>query len=120
MASESLLSFEQIDGVTVGRLQATEITSGLDEILQVKLSEVCDADQPVKFILDLSDMTYLCTTGLGTLVMFLKRVKNCNGQLALAGLKGHCRNVLRVTRLEDVFDLCDDVPEALEKIRGAA
>jgi hypothetical protein len=30
MASERLLSFEQIDGVTVGRLQATEIISGLD------------------------------------------------------------------------------------------
>ena len=57
------------------------------------------------------------SVAMGGMVVLLRRVKRAEGRLALAGLSGHCLNVMQVTGLEKVFDLYASVQDALEGIR---
>ena len=113
MMSEEPVNFEEQADVTVAALQDTELTASIGEVLQGKLLELTTADRPVKFVLELSNLRFLGSVGLGMLVVFLKRIKAHEGRLALAGLTGHCRNVIEVTGLCKILDLYKDVPSAL-------
>ena len=111
--SEEPISFQEEADVTVAALQDPELTAAIGEVLHGKLLELTTAERPVKFILDLSNLSFLGSVGLGMLVVFLKRINAHEGRLALAGLTGHCRNVIEVTGLCKVLDLYKDVPSAL-------
>ena len=112
--------FQTVDDVTVATPQEPEITPKIGEVLRARLLELASAGQPAKFILDLSNLTFLGSIGLGVLVVFLKWVKASNAQLALAGLTKHCRNVMEVMGLNRVFKLHDSVSAAIEALQRAA
>lgn len=111
--TEQGISFRNEGDVTVAILQEPELTAATGEILQARLLELTASERPARFILELSNLKFLGSVGLGMLVVFLKRVKAHEGRLALAGLTGHCRNVIEVTGLCKVLDLYKDVPSAL-------
>ena len=55
--------------------------------------------------MDLSGLTYIDSSGLGTLVTINKRVKEKNGRLVLAGAQGLPLDLIKRTRLDKVFTL---------------
>lgn len=63
-------------------------------------------------IVDLSEVDYLDSSGLGTLVAGLKRSKEHGGQVYLVSPKPRIARVLEVTGLNDVFSVLDSVDEA--------
>jgi len=111
--TEQTISFQDEGDVTVAIVRDPELTAATGEVLHGKLLELTTAERPARFILDLSSLKFLGSVGLGMLVVLLKRIKACEGRLALAGLTGHCRNVIEVTGLWKVLDLYKDVPSAL-------
>lgn len=119
MMSEQTISFEDVGDVTVAALRGCEITHQTGELLYARLRDLSDAGRPVKVVLDLSSLTFLGSVGLTVMVVFLKRVSSADGRFALAGLAGQCRNVMSVIRMDRVFDLYEDVPAALEALRGS-
>jgi len=60
---------------------------------------------------------FLNSIGIGALVVFLKHVKECGGQLVLVGLKGHNLSVLKVVGLTKAFNVCPDIEAGIEAIR---
>ena len=67
-----------------------------------------------KLIVNLAGVGFMDSTGLGVLVGGLKRVKERNGTLALAGVQGTVMRVLSVTGLNAVFPMHDSVEQAAE------
>ena len=59
----------------------------------------------VELTLDLSNMTFVDSTGLGVLVGIRRRVRETGGTLALSGLTPATTKVLEITGLSRVFDL---------------
>ncbi|MHB8073040.1 STAS domain-containing protein [Desulfosporosinus fructosivorans] len=55
--------------------------------------------------IDLSELTYIDSSGLGTLVTINKRTKERNGSLVLAGAKGLPFELIKRTRLDKVFTI---------------
>lgn len=55
--------------------------------------------------MDLSGLTYIDSSGLGTLVTINKRTKEKNGKLVLAGAQGLPLDLIKRTRLDKVFVL---------------
>jgi len=53
--------------------------------------------------MDLSGLTYIDSSGLGTLVTINKRVKEKNGRLVLTGARGLPMDLIKRTRLDRVF-----------------
>lgn len=55
--------------------------------------------------IDLSGLTYIDSSGLGTLVTINKRIKEKNGRLVLMGAQGLPFELIKRTRLDKVFTI---------------
>ena len=71
-------------------------------------------------LLDLEQITYLDSGGVGSLVAMFRHVTRQGGQLKLLRPSACVRRVLGITRLTGVFDIFDDEPDALLNLGGAA
>jgi anti-sigma B factor antagonist len=65
-----------------------------------------------RIVVNLEKVGFMDSTGLGVLVGGLKRVKEKEGTLALAGAHGTVLRVLNVTGLNSVFPMHDTVEQA--------
>lgn len=65
-----------------------------------------------RIVVNLEKVDFMDSTGLGVLVGGLKRVKEKDGSLALAGAHGTVLRVLSVTGLNSVFPLHETVEQA--------
>ena len=61
-----------------------------------------------KIILNLADVDYLDSSGLGELVSSFTTVRNAGGELKLLNLTQKVHDILFVTKLYTVFDIRDD------------
>lgn len=66
------------------------------------------ADGKKKIILNLADVDYLDSSGVGELVGSFTTVRNAGGELKLLNLTQKVHDVLYVTKLYTVFDIKDD------------
>jgi len=61
-----------------------------------------------KIILNLADVDYIDSSGVGELVGCFTTVRNAGGELKLLNLTQKVHDVLQVTKLYTVFDIRDD------------
>lgn len=66
------------------------------------------AEGKKKIILNLADVDYLDSSGVGELVGAFTTVRNAGGELKLMNLTQKVQDVLYVTKLYTVFDIRDD------------
>jgi len=66
------------------------------------------ADGKKKIILNLADVDYLDSSGVGELVGCFTTVRNAGGELKLLNLSQKVHDVLHVTKLYTVFDIRDN------------
>ena len=65
-----------------------------------------------KIVLDLSNVSYIDSAGLGSLVAILKDIRNAGKSLTLASLKPNVKRIFEMTRLDKVFKIVDTPEEA--------
>ena len=65
-------------------------------------------DQRTMILLNLADVDYIDSSGLGELVSGFTAVKNRNGELKLLHLTKKVRDLLQITKLFTVFDVFTD------------
>ncbi|MBV9082977.1 MAG: STAS domain-containing protein [Acidobacteriaceae bacterium] len=66
-----------------------------------------------KILLNLSDVSYIDSSGIGELVSGFTTVTNGGGQLKLVGLSKRVKDLLQITKLYTVFDVYDDEAAAI-------
>jgi anti-sigma B factor antagonist len=64
-------------------------------------------------IIDLKDVRFVDSSGLGSLVSGFKNASARNGNLKLSGLQPQVRSMFELTRLHRVFEIFPDAEEAL-------
>ena len=67
-----------------------------------------------KVIVDLSEVTYIDSSGVASLVEALQAAKKNGSQFSLAAVSEPTRRVLELARLDKVFTLYDSVEEGLQ------
>jgi len=67
----------------------------------------------IKSLLNLADITYIDSSGIGELVSAFTTVKNRGGVLKLVNLTKKMHDLLQITKLYTVFDVYDDETSAL-------
>jgi anti-sigma B factor antagonist len=70
-----------------------------------------------KFLMNLADVDYIDSAGLGELVMAFTRVRNEGGQVKLLKLTHRLRDLLQITKLLTVFDSFENETEALKSMK---
>ena len=70
-------------------------------------------DQRKMILLNLADVDYIDSSGIGELVSAFTTVKNQSGDLKLLHLTKKVRDLLQITKLYTVFDVFTDEPTAV-------
>lgn len=85
------------------------------EILKTleKLGDVIDNRKNVRMVLDLENVEYLSSAGLGRLVALLKKALNGGGAIHLANVQPDIRELFEVMRLTQIFKIFPGQNEAL-------
>ncbi len=66
------------------------------------------AEQKTKIVLNLADVDYIDSSGVGELVGSFTAVRKAGGELKLLNLSQKVQDVLHVTKLYTVFDIRED------------
>ena len=88
---------------------------GLDTVPEF-LKEIRAANDPV-VILDFTELSYIDSAGVGSLVQTLATLKKSDRRLALAAVNDRVRAVLEITRVHNLFPHFATLGEAEEKLR---
>ena len=70
-----------------------------------------------KLLLNLGDVTYIDSSGIGEMVSGFTAVTNGGGKLKLVGLSKRIKDLLQITKLYTVFESYDDEAEAVRSFR---
>jgi anti-sigma B factor antagonist len=102
----------EANGVTVlwleGRIVLGEESSALRQTVKSLL-----ADGKKNIVINLSNVTFIDSSGLGALVTAYSSVKSGGGALRLCRLGTRFSELLQITRLYTVFDVSDNEEEAV-------
>src|SRR6201985_1234969 len=69
-------------------------------------------------LLNLGDVTYIDSSGIGELVSAFTTAKNQGGEVKLLGLTRKVHDLLQITKLYTVFDVYSEEAEALKAFAG--
>jgi anti-sigma B factor antagonist len=108
----------QVDGVTImdcsGRITLGEGSVILRDAVRDLLSKGSK-----QILLNLGDVTYIDSSGIGELVSAYTTVKNQGGDLKLLNLTKKVHDLLQITKLYTVFDVKDDEASAVASFARA-
>jgi anti-sigma B factor antagonist len=68
------------------------------------------------FLLDLSQVDFIDSSGLGSMISILKTVSKNNGDMVLCNLNPAVENLFTLTRMNTVFKTYSNEKEALESL----
>jgi len=112
------LTKKTVDGILVvvcsGRIVFGEESSMLRDEVKKDLLE------NKRIVLNLGDVNYIDSGGLGTLVALHTTALSAGASIKLANLTKRVGDLLQVTKLLTVFDVHDSEYKALESFRTAA
>ena len=102
----------QVDGVTIvdcsGRITLGEGSVILRDTVRDLLSK-----GNKKIVLNLAEVNYIDSSGIGELVSAFTTVKNSGGELKLLNLTKRVHDLMQITKLYTVFDVYDDEKKAI-------
>jgi anti-anti-sigma factor len=78
-----------------------------------QLSRLISEEGHARLLLNFRGVRYLSAAVLGILIGLKKKVDPARGCIQLCGLDPPLRDMLRITHLDGVFDVCADEAEAL-------
>ncbi|MGC8549369.1 MAG: STAS domain-containing protein [Acidobacteriaceae bacterium] len=106
------ITTRQVDGVTIldlsGRILLGEGSVQLRDAVRDLL-----AKGQKKILLNLGDVTYIDSSGIGEMASALTAVHHQGGDLKLLNLTKRVHDVLQITKLYTVFDIKDDEASAI-------
>jgi anti-sigma B factor antagonist len=106
------MTAREVDGVTViamdGRIVLGEESNALRENLKTVVAE-----GKKKVVLNMNNITFIDSAGLGTLVAAHHSAKNQGASLRLCHLGAKFQEVLQITKLLTIFEVYNSEPEAI-------
>ena len=107
---------EQTGQLVTAHLRAVEIAhQDLQELVE-ECTQKMRYDKAQNFIFDMKGVEFLASACIGSLVEFLQEVEHCRGQIVLTNCQDNVAFLFKVTRLDQVFKLYDDIDEAVDNL----
>lgn len=109
------MSTRSVEGVLVvdcsGRLLFGEESARLRETVKGLLA------QDPKVVLNLREVNFIDSGGLGTLVSLFTSARNAGGAVKLASLNQRVGDLLQITKLFTIFEVFDDEQKAAQSFK---
>ena len=105
-------STRQVDGITIVDLSGRITLGEGSVVLRDTIKDLLSKGQK-KILLNLGDVSYIDSSGIGELVSAFTSVRNQGGELKLLNLTKKVHDLLQITKLYTVFDVKDDEATAI-------
>ena len=111
-------SSRQVDGVTIVDLSGRITLGEGSVVLRDTVKDISTQGQK-KILLNLGDVTYIDSSGIGELVSAFTSVRNAGGELKLLNLTKRISDLLAITKLLTVFETYDNEADAVRSFASA-
>ena len=71
-----------------------------------------------RFIINLENVDYIDSSGIGALIYICSTIKKNNLQLIITNIHGSVKKVIELTKLMGYFPITQTIEEALQKMEG--
>lgn len=105
------LNTRTLDGVSVVDCSGRIVFGDETTLLRDRVKELLTTNS--RIVLNLSDVNYIDSGGLGMLVGLYTSARAAGGDAKLAGLTRRVKDLLQVTKLLTVFEVFDTVEQAV-------
>ena len=109
----AIVKTRQTNGITIvdvsGRITLGEGSAAVRDALRDLISK---GDK--KILLNLSEVSYIDSSGIGELVAGYTTLSNQGGTLKLVGLTKRVKDLLQITKLYTVFDVHEEEAHAIQ------
>jgi anti-sigma B factor antagonist len=112
-------STRQVDEITVVDLSGRITLGEGSTVLRDTVRELLGRGQK-KILLNLGDVTYIDSSGIGELVSGFTTVANQGGQLKLLNLTKKVHDLLQITKLYTVFEVHNEEAAAIRSFSSAS
>lgn len=87
------------------------LTAAYTKLFEEQLKNICEDNK--YFVFDLSLLEFIDSTGLGSLIKCVNKIKQQNGKTAAAAIQPKTAMVFEITRAYKIIKVFNTVPEAL-------
>jgi anti-sigma B factor antagonist len=109
-------SIVTIERTQVGSKVVLHVAGRMDAENAVQFEDQCEScisDGFTSIVVDLGNLKYVSSMGLGAIVRIAKQLRDKGGELRICCLTGLVRQLFEITRLNHVFPAHDSVESAL-------
>jgi len=110
--SELIREIKRLDNAVIVVAQG-DVTLAESPEFHQELVDLCES-APGRLIIDLSNVAYMDSSGVGSLVDIYRKVRSRGGKMALVGLTEAVRSLFEITKLDSFFSIYSTQQEALE------
>jgi anti-sigma B factor antagonist len=96
-------------GKIMGGPEATEINEKFNQLIDEK---------KLKVVIDLSEVDWMNSSGLGILIGAVSLYKNNDGQLRIINVSDRIQNLLKITKLAGIFETSNSLEEAISSFKN--
>lgn len=98
-----------LTGKIMGGPEATEINEKFNQLID---------DKKLKVVIDLNEVEWMNSSGLGILIGAVSLFKNNNGQLRIINVSERIQNLLKITKLAGIFETSNSLEEAISSFKN--
>ncbi|MFN8397588.1 MAG: STAS domain-containing protein [Bacteroidia bacterium] len=95
----------RLEGSMIGETDGMPLAEAFNEQME---------DGFLHFILDLSDLKHINSSGLGVFITLLTKARKKDGDVVIVNPSANIRSLLLITKLNSIFHIYDSVEAALE------
>jgi anti-sigma B factor antagonist len=120
MASiEPKMSVEYAENAAIITFTEEKILEEKDiQTLGESILSIVEQGERINLILDFCNVRFLSSAVLGLLIRVSKKVYERDGQLKLCNIDPKINEIFKITRLNKIFDICQDIEDASESLVG--
>lgn len=113
------ISVEYVENATVVTFVDEKILEEMDiQSLKESIMSVVEEGGRINLILDFSNVRFLSSAVLGLLMRISKKVYEQEGNLKLCNISSRLYEIFKITRLNKIFDIYDNVEGAIQSLSG--
>ena len=109
LSEQSGVVILSLAGKIMGGPEATEINDKFNQLLDEK---------KLKIVIDLDQVEWMNSSGLGILIQANTLLKNNQGRLKLVNISERIQNLLKITKLSGIFETSDSIEEAVSSLNN--
>ena len=98
-----------------------DLDGDIDSLSSFDLSRIVReaiAGDKIHFVFNLNGVNYVNSSGLGSIISLLKKSREKEGDVKLAGIKPEVMELLQQTQMDKLFEIFDTTEEAVKKFAG--